>query len=319
MAAIRVQARLEMLTGQMAGMWVQASQDHEQRGEPMQTLWPTGSLFVADSAYFTQAQMREHTDAGRFFLTQAKASTCVRDSQGRWHDLLSYLRESKEGVLDEQVVMGKREQVSVRLIAVRLTQQQAQQRRKRAGVGITHPPKGCQGRRVGERHAKEQRQGKRKRQKVSAARVRLADWTVVVTNVPVEKLSASEAVVVARVRWQIELYWKLCKQYAQVDTWASHKPERIGSEIFAKLIGILLTHWQTLLGCWSEPMHSMVKAKATVQWMTPCLALALSGAVTVEMVVQRTVRVMASGAKVNSRSHHPTTGQLLLDPNLSSS
>ena len=317
-AAIRVQARMEMLTGQMAGMWVQASHEHEQSGEPMQ-MWPADSLLVADSAYFTQPQMREHTQEGRFFLTHAKASSCVRDAKGHWHDLVSYLRESADGVVDEQVLLGKREQVPVRLIAVRLGEAHVQQRQQRAGKGITHPPKGCQTRRVGERKPKEQRQGKRKREKVSAARVRLAEWVLLLTNVPQEKVSAAEAVVLLRMRWQIELYWKLCKQHGKLDTWASSKPERIVSEVFAKLIGLLITHWQTLVGCWSEPNHSMVKAKHTVEWMTPCLALAFSGAVAVQMVVQRTARVMKSGAKVNSRRRHPTTAQWLLDPNLNSS
>ncbi len=168
-AAIRVQARLEMLTGQMAGLWVQASQDDEQSGEPVSTPPPAGSLFLTDTAYVTQAQMRESSDAGRFFLTQARASSCVRDSQGRWRDLVSLLRESETSVVDSQVVLGKKEQVPVRLIAVRLTQEQVQKRRQRAGTWITHPPKGSQAHRVGERKPREQRQGKQKRQKVSAA------------------------------------------------------------------------------------------------------------------------------------------------------
>ena len=318
-AAIRVQARLEMLSGQMAGMWVQPSQEREQSGEPVSTPPPAGSLFLADTAYVTQPQMREASDAGRFFLTQAKASSCVRDWQGHWRDLVSFFRESEGDQVDEQVVLGKREQVPVRLIAVRLSDSQSHQRRQRAGACITHPPKGCQGRRVGERKPKEQRQGKHKRQKVSAARLRLADWVILLTNVPPEKLSVPEATVLARLRWQSELYWKLCKQKGKLDTWASDKPERIVSEVFAKLIGLLLTHWQTLVGCWSEPMHSVVKAKATMEWMTPCLALALSGLLPVGVVVQRTAQVMAVTAQVNSRHRCPTTAQLLLDPKLSSS
>ena len=141
----------------------------------------------------------------------------------------------------------KREQVSVRLIGVRMSAEQAEQRRGRAGASIPHPPKGCQARRVGERQPKAQRQGKQKRKKVSQARLRLADWTILLTNVPAEQLSVDEALVLARYRWQIELYWKLCKQQTQVDTWRSHKAERIETELFAKLLGVLITHWLTTL------------------------------------------------------------------------
>jgi IS4 transposase len=71
---------------------------------------------------------------------------------------------------------------------------------------------------------------------VSAARLRLADWTILLTNVPPELPSVEEALVLARCRWQIELLWKLWKQHGKIDTWCSEKPYRILTEIYAKLL-----------------------------------------------------------------------------------
>ena len=316
-AGMRVQVRMEMQTGQLAGMWVQPTKEAERSGEPMSLPLPDGSLFIADSGYFTLKGMRERSKAGQFYLTQAKASVQVRGKQGVWCDLLSFVRGQPEGDVDEQVLMGKREQVPVRLIAVRLSGEQAEKRRARAGASITHPPKGAQARRVGERKPKEQRRGKQKHKKMSAARLRLSDWTILVTNVPKEQMSVEEALVLARYRWQIELYWKVWKQKGKVDTWQSQKAERIETEVFAKLIGLLLTHWLMLIGCWSEPSHSMVKAKQVVEWMTPCLALALAGLVALEVVVQRTAQMMdGSGCRVETRRHRPNAGQLIQDPQL---
>ena len=48
------------------------------------------------------------------------------------------------------------------------------------------------------------RQRQRKRKKVGKARWQLLDWTILVTNVPREKLSVDEALVLARSRFQIE-------------------------------------------------------------------------------------------------------------------
>src|SRR6266849_11174778 len=65
--------------------------------------------------------------------------------------------------------------------------------------------------------------------------------TILITNVPQELLSIDEALVLARCRWQIELCWKLWKQVGKVDTWRSAKPYRILTEIYAKLLGCLIT------------------------------------------------------------------------------
>lgn len=138
--------------------------------------------------------------------------------------------------------MGKREQVPMRLIAVHRSQEQAEQRRARAGASITHPPKGIAAPLVGEATPKEQRQGKKKRKKVSEARLKLSEWTLLVTNVPQEQMSVEEAVVLMRYRWQLELYWKRWKQRGKIDTWRSQNSFRIETEIFAKLVGLLVTH-----------------------------------------------------------------------------
>ena len=147
-----------------------------------------------------------------------------------------------------QVYVGKQERLPARLIAVRVSKEEAERRRTQANKQITHPPKGCQAPVPGKPKPKEQRRGKPKRKKVSAARLRLADWTILLTNVAREKLSVQEALVLVRCRGPIELLWKLWKQHGKLDTWRSYKPERILTEIFAKLLGLVIIYWVTLLG-----------------------------------------------------------------------
>jgi len=53
-----------------------------------------------------------------------------------------------------------------------------------------------------------------------------------------------------------------------------------------------------------------------VQWMTPCLALALTGLVPVHTIVERTAQMMQTGCTINSRRKRPNTHQLLADPRL---
>lgn len=318
-AALRVQGRLELGAGSLSGLWLQAGREAERSGPAISTPLPVGSLFHGDMGYFTLGEMRQRGKQGQYWVSQAKATLTLIDQRGHCWDLLSFLRAQPSDVVDVDVFVGKRERLPVRLIAVRVSPEEAQRRRERANERITHPPKGCQAPVPGKCKPKEQRQGKRKGKKVSAARLRLADWTILLTNVPQAQLSVPEALVLLRCRWQIELLWKLWKQHGKLDTWRSDKPERILTELLAKLIGLVITHWHILLGCWQAPNRSLVKAKQVVAWMAPCLALAFAGVVTVETVVERTVQMMSTGCTINSRQKRPNTYQLLADPHLNSS
>jgi Transposase DDE domain len=318
-AGMRVQGRLELRSGCLAGVWLQAAREAERSGPALNTPLPVGSLFNADMGYFTLSEMRHRDQAGQYWVSQAKATLTLIDQRGQCWDLLSFLRAQKGEMVDVQVCVGKRERLAVRLMAVRVSAQEAQGRRQRANARITHPPKGSQAPLPGKRKPKEQRQGKRKGKKVSAARLRLADWTILLTNVPQALLTVPEALVLVRCRWQIELLWKLWKQYGKLDTWRSYKPERILTEVYAKLIGLIMMHWQVLLGCWQAPNRSLVKAKQVVAWMTPCLALALAGVVPVASVVERTAQMMQTGCTIDTRRTRPNTYQLLADPQLNSS
>ncbi len=315
---LRVQARLEIGHGQLAGLWLQAGQEAERSGPAIHTPLPAGSLFNADMGYFTLPQMRQRGQQGQYWLTQAKATLCITDAQGRSCDLLTFLQQQERDEVDVWVQVGKRDRLPARLIAVRVSAQTAQGRRQRANQRITLPPKGSQAHVPGKRKSKEQRQGKRKDKPVSAARLRLADWTILLTNVPKERLSVAEALVLARCRWQIELLWKLWKHLGKLDTWGSYKPERILTEIYAKLLGLLITHWLTLIGCWQAPNRSLHQAKQAVEWMTPCLALGFAGLLPLERVVAHSVQTLR-GARIDTRRGKPHTCQLLAQPELNSS
>ncbi len=315
-AALRVQGQLELGAGCLSAVWLQAGREAERSGEAISTPLPAGSVFNADTGYFTLGQMRQRGQLGQYWLTQAKATLTIVDQAGQCWDLLAFLRAQTSDEVDVEVFLGKRERLPVRLIAARVSPEEARRRREGANGRITHPPKGCQAPVPGKRKPKHQRQGKRKGKPVSAARLRLADWTIMLTNVPQALLCVQEALVLLRCRWHIELVWKLWKQQGKLDTWRSYKPERILTEIYAKLLGLLITHWELLVGCWQAPNRSMLKAKQVVQWMTPCLALALAGLVPMHTIVERTALMMQTGCTINTRRKRPNTCQLLAEPRL---
>ena len=162
---------------------------------------------------------------------------------------------------------GKREQVPVRLIALRLPEEVIRRRKQRAKREVERRPrsKGVQrcGRRPKRGPGRQPRQRAKKRHKVSASKQRQLEWLLVLTNVDGRMLSARQVVALMRLRWQIELFWKLWKQEGKIDTWRSSKPQRILTELYAKLLGLLLEHWVTLEGCWADPRRSLFKAQAS--------------------------------------------------------
>ncbi len=271
--------------------------------------------YNVDAGYFTLAEMRAHGNAGCYWLTAANAGTLLIDERGQCWDLVSFLGAQTGDEVDVQVCLGKRERLPVRLIARRVSAEQAARRRATARRTLESKAKGVQRPNV-RTHGRANAKPQRKHKKTGKARLQLLGWTILITNVPQELLSVDEALVLARCRWQIELCWKLWKQVGKVDTWRSAKPYRILTEIYAKLLGCLITHWLTLIECWQAPNRSMVKARHVMQWMAPLLALGVAGVVPLEDMVQRTSHTMASGCTVNARQKRPAAYQLVAHPKL---
>lgn len=318
-SSLRVQVRLDLAQGGMQGPWLQAGRQAERSGEAHEAPLPEGCLYNVDSGYFTLTEMRAHGQAGRFWLTTPKAGTLLIDARGQCWDLASFLAAQTGDEVDVEVFLGKRERLPVRLIARRGSAEQARRRRESATRSHEGPPKGVQRPNARKRRPGEPRARQRKKRKSGARRLQLLEWTILITNVPACRLSVDEALVLLRCRWQIEVCWKLWKQVAKVDTWRSAKPYRILSEIYAKLLGCLITHWVTLIECWQAPHRSLGKARQVMQWMAPVLALGVAGVVSLEAMVGRTAHAMATGCTVNARKSRPATYQLVANPKLNSS
>lgn len=317
LSSMRVQVRLDLAQGGMQGPWLQEGRAAERSGQPHEAPLPQGCLYNVDAGYCTLSGMRAHGKAGCYWLTAANAGTLLIDERGQCWDLVSFLGAQTGDEVDVQVVLGKRERLPVRLIARRASPEQAERRRKSATCSVEGKPKGVQRPNEHKRRAAgDKRKRQRKRKKTGKARLQLLGWTILITNVPQAFLTVDEALVLARCRWQIELCWKLWKQVGKVDTWRSAKPYRILTEIYAKLLGCLITHWLTLLECWQASNRSMVKARHVVQWMAPVLALGVAGVVPLETVVQRTSSTMTTGCTVNARRKRPAAYQLVENPKL---
>lgn len=197
-AALKIQVRLDVLNGTLYGPLLENGRTQD-RGSSIQDVpVPKGALRIADLGYFSLDRLKELDSQRVFFLSRMQARTSLFDEDGNRLDLLSLLRESCPDRLDIQVRIGSTYRMPERLMAVRVPQEVADQRRRRM-----------------------KDEARRRQQPLSKERLALADWTILITNAPPQMLSLEEALVLARVRWQIELLFKLWKSHGKIDEWRS--------------------------------------------------------------------------------------------------
>lgn len=289
-AALKLQVELDFNTGELAGPVVQSGRTQDQRSPFQQRALPAGALHIADLGYFNLSRLADDHGHGVYWITRLKVGTAVYTPEGERLDLVAWLKANGETCIDQPVLVGALERLPCRLLAVRVPQEVADQRRRRL------------------------REYARKKQVTpKASTLALAEWTVVITNVPEKMLPLKEALILLRVRWQVELLFKLWKSYAQVDTWRSRQPWRILCEVYAKLIGVVISHWVCLTSLWQRPDRSLFKAAAVVQKFAVALALALPDQTALTRALTNLHDCLLVTCRVNHRAKHPSTYQLLLD------
>jgi len=288
-AALKFQIRLDLCTGALSGPLLQNGRCHDRTSSLQDATLPPGSLRLADLGYFSLGVLEKMARQGVMFLSRLQVQTLVFAQDGRGLDLPKVLRGQGLGPIDLQVYIGNKHRLPVRLLAVAVDPGVARERRRKLKL-----------------------EARRRCQPVSKKRLALADWTILVTNVPSELLSVQEALVLARARWQIELLFKLWKRHGQIDEWRTRKPWRILCEVYAKMLAMLIQHWLLLVSCWTYADRSLVKGAQTVRGYALMLASAMAGVIQMNVVLTALRHTIRSGCRMNSRRHKPNTYQLLL-------
>jgi hypothetical protein len=289
-SALKCGVQLDLLTGALSGLDLVDGRASDQRLGVQHAALPKGSLRLADLGFYDLNVLARLSEEAVYWLSKLEPTALISDaSQNDWA-LLAFVRALGEiAQWQGEVWVGKGRRVRGRLLVLRVPQEVADQRRRR--IRKTARDKG---------HSP------------SAAALALADWTILLTNIPPDLLSLREALIVAKVRWQIELLFKLWKSHGQIDSWRSEKPERILCEVYAKLLAMVLQHWMLLIGCWSYADKSLSKAAAVVRDHASELASAQARVERVSEVLESMARVLKRTARMNTRCKHPNTYQLLL-------
>lgn len=289
-AALKCGLQLDLLTGSYTHLDLADGRAADQRLPLNHAPLPPGSLRLADLGFLDLEVLAAVAAAGAYFLSKLTASITLSDGSQPPVPLLDFMRNLGPCAQWEgEGWVGQAQPLQARLLVHAVPQEVADQRRRRIRA-----------------------EARRKGRTPSAAALALAAWTILMTNVPAELLSLPEALVLAKVRWQIELIFKLWKSHGLVDQWRTGKPARILCEIYAKLLGMVLQQWCFIVGCWTYPDRSLVKAAQVVRDHAVALAHARGRLAQLTDALTTIQQVLRRTARMNARSAHPNTYQLLL-------
>jgi hypothetical protein len=287
-AALKLQVRWEVRGGQLEGPFLHHGYENDPGSEVQQLPIPAGALRLADLGYWSVERFAEIGAADGYWVSRLQAGTGVFTPDGQNWDVVELLQAQGRDRVELDIELSAAHRVPCRMLAERV------------------PPS------VSARRRRKIRQAARKKGRTPSARqLAMADWTILVTNVPATWLTLAEALVLARVRWPIELLFKLWKSYGQIDHSRSEKPYRILCEVYAKLVGLVIQHWVLLTGPWRYPERSLWKAVRVVRKYAWQLAALLYQVSELGAVLRPIGRVLASGCRINKRRQRPATFQRL--------
>lgn len=221
-ASLKFQLVFEFLWGNLSQLLLQAGREPDQKYRDYLAVVRPGSLTIMDLGYFCLDAFKAIMATPAYVLSRYLPKVGLLTPDGQPLSLLPLVQAQAGNHFDLEIKLGQqaKHRLPWRLLGLRLPQELADRRRQKAKDKARRTHKG-----------------------VTQAYLATLDWTLFVTNVPPEMLTIEQVAVLYRVRWQIELVFKLWKSYAGLKRVAGWRKERVLVEIYAKLIGLVLTHF----------------------------------------------------------------------------
>lgn len=293
-AALKLQVELDQIDGELKVV-LEAGRDSDAKSALMQMTPEAGSLTVRDLGYFSLDWFVRLIAVKAFFISRLQPKTMVFDGEGVPLDLLKTLEEyAGDKPFEMDVLLGRDERVPCRLIALRAPEEAVSMRRRKA-------------------YRKAQKEGRTP----TAEHLAWLAYTIFITNCDCELLSWKEVVVLYRLRWQIELLFKLWKSHNLLAHDGGHDPPDMRmAKFYARLIGVIVQHWLLLTAAWTEGRHSLRKAAVVLQEQMVLILAAITNLDQLCQTLQRLKQLIDRPSRIGKRSKRPGTYQLLQNPEL---
>jgi len=288
---LKLDTCIELKTGGLTCGILQGT-DSDSRSPLAEKHYEKGALRLQDLGYFNLHRMKEQSERGEYWLSRVLPNTKILDKDKQDIDLQDYLisMTKMQNYFEVDVFVGKQEQVAARLMAYRLPQEAASRRREKLKKSAS-------------KHGR----------LPTARNLALCDWSLYMTNVEKTKLTLKECLILYRVRWQIELLFKLWKTHSQIDQSLSRKSYRILCEIYIKLLVVLIQHWILLTGLWNIHQRSLVKGTQLIKEQAARLAEAIGDKNKLLAFLAEMSKRFQQGCLLNKRKKSPNTIDQLIE------
>lgn len=222
-AMLKVQLVYEYRSGRIDALAVEAGVVPDQNSNLSQTLSQAGDLSIFDLGYFDQQRFADLDAGGSYFVSRLRSQVALygQPDDPSPMDLLAHLRRRTPSQPQGEllVYLGQKRKVPVRLIYARLSPDVVAERRRKV------------------------RQDAKKRGKtVSQRTLDWQDWSFFITNAPPHALALDQIATVYRLRWQIELLFKVWKQEMDWGFMAHWRVERVLSQFYGRTFALLIFH-----------------------------------------------------------------------------
>jgi hypothetical protein len=252
-SALKISVRWDLQRGGMEVVQLQHGREHDQQAILHRLPSLSHALHLRDLGYFDLETLQAQADNDSYWIMRYKVGTHLFTPKGDPLDLLTLLSSIADEPREWDCLIGAEARLPCRLVAQAVSTDVLKQRRKDL------------------KHWQYKHQ-----QEASALKWALLRWNIYLTNVSHQLLSTQEVFEVARLRWQIELLFKLWKSETLLDVWRTQNPWRILCEIYAKLMAVIIQHWLILIGDGHYLNKSLVQMSRTIQKKAWHLAAVLS-------------------------------------------
>lgn len=219
-ASLKVQLAYEYKQGQIEAIELEPGCHPDQNSDLGVAVAESGDLVLFDLGYFDQKRFARLEDKGVFFVSRlhSQAGLYVTPDSPRAINLLSIVRD--KGPCGELAYyLGSQQRLAVRVLYYHLPTDVIAQRRRKA-------------------HEAARKNGKTCSQHTLAS----LEWLFFITNAPPVLLTVDQVAEVYRVRWQIELVFKVWKSEMQMSSLGAWRVERILAQFYARLLALLVFH-----------------------------------------------------------------------------
>ena len=214
-ASVRLQTTYNALTETFVSFWLTAFGCNDQCASPsILDIIQNGDLVIRDLGYSSLRVFRSIGEKEAFYLSRYFHSIALFYPNGKRFDLLGSLK--KHGTLDEWLLAGAEEKLSVRVVAIPVPETIAGERRRK----LLH--------------------SRDKRTIPDPTHLALLGWEIFLTNVLQKTWDAETVGRIYGVRWRIEIIFKSWKSHFKIDAFDDPTPMEVELLIYGRLIYITL-------------------------------------------------------------------------------